>query len=227
MIEKIILPAVVITGITPTGQSDIHKTNIQNEANFYQEVNCFTKQEIQDIVISICVDKLGINPKRINSNSDFSKDLGADSLDVVELIMEFEKKFNIAIPDEKAENMSKIADAVNYIYEQYINAVSLFSETDFSGNKKCIINKTTEYEYNSKNYTLVDGGLSSIVVPSGYTVILYTDKNYEGETVRIIATDKRVEIKNLSELKEHKSIEISDPKIKWNDNVKSVTIEKN
>ncbi len=45
--------------------------------------------------------------------------------------------------------------------------------------------------------------------------------------MRIIATDKRVEIKNLSELKVHKSIEISDPQIKWNDNVKSVTIEKN
>ena len=68
-------------------------------------------------VISIIVDKLGVDKGEVASESSFTNDLGADSLDTVELIMEFEKEFNIAIPDEQAENIQTVGEAIKYIEE--------------------------------------------------------------------------------------------------------------
>ncbi len=70
---------------------------------------------ITERVIKIIVEKLGITKEEITPNASFTNDLGADSLDTVELIMEFEKEFNISIPDEDAEGIATVKDAVTYI----------------------------------------------------------------------------------------------------------------
>ena len=66
-------------------------------------------------VIAIIVDKLGVEESEVTEASNFTNDLGADSLDTVELIMEFEKEFNIAIPDDQAENIATVGEAIKYI----------------------------------------------------------------------------------------------------------------
>jgi acyl carrier protein len=71
--------------------------------------------DIQSKVVSIIVDKLGVEESEVTLTASFTNDLGADSLDTVELIMEFEKEFNIAIPEDQAENIQTVGDAVNYI----------------------------------------------------------------------------------------------------------------
>ncbi|MBP5983625.1 MAG: acyl carrier protein [Fluviicola sp.] len=76
--------------------------------------------DIKSKVISIIVDKLGVEESEVTHEASFTNDLGADSLDTVELIMEFEKEFNIAIPDDQAENIQTVGDAVTYI-EQNAN----------------------------------------------------------------------------------------------------------
>ena len=71
--------------------------------------------DIESRVKAIIVDKLGVEEGEVNGEASFTNDLGADSLDTVELIMEFEKEFNIAIPDDQAENIQTVGDAVTYI----------------------------------------------------------------------------------------------------------------
>ncbi|MCA6434854.1 MAG: acyl carrier protein [Bacteroidota bacterium] len=71
--------------------------------------------DISNKVKSIIVDKLGVDEKEVTPTASFTNDLGADSLDTVELIMEFEKEFNIAIPDEQAEKIGTVGDAIAYI----------------------------------------------------------------------------------------------------------------
>jgi acyl carrier protein len=68
-------------------------------------------------VIEIIVDKLGVDEGEVTAEASFTNDLGADSLDTVELIMEFEKEFNIAIPDDQAEKIQTVAQAIEYIEE--------------------------------------------------------------------------------------------------------------
>lgn len=75
-------------------------------------------QDIEAKVKAIIVDKLGVDESEINLDSNFTNDLGADSLDTVELIMEFEKEFDISIPDEDAENISTVGSAVSYLTEK-------------------------------------------------------------------------------------------------------------
>ncbi|HLW38863.1 MAG TPA: acyl carrier protein [Brumimicrobium sp.] len=72
---------------------------------------------IKSRVVSIIIDKLGVEEAEVTSEASFTNDLGADSLDTVELIMEFEKEFNIAIPDDQAENIQTVGQAVSYIEE--------------------------------------------------------------------------------------------------------------
>lgn len=66
-------------------------------------------------VKAIIVDKLGVDENEVTLEASFTNDLGADSLDTVELIMEFEKEFNIAIPDDAAEKISTVGEAIKYI----------------------------------------------------------------------------------------------------------------
>ena len=71
--------------------------------------------EIASRVKAIIVDKLGVEESEVTNEASFTNDLGADSLDTVELIMEFEKEFGISIPDDQAEKITTVGEAVSYI----------------------------------------------------------------------------------------------------------------
>lgn len=71
--------------------------------------------DIESKVKAIIVDKLGVDEAEVKNEASFANDLGADSLDTVEIIMEFEKEFQIQIPDDQAEKISTVGDAVAYI----------------------------------------------------------------------------------------------------------------
>jgi len=71
--------------------------------------------EVADKVKAIIVDKLGVDESEVTPQASFTNDLGADSLDTVELIMEFEKAFGITIPDDQAEKISSVGEAVAHI----------------------------------------------------------------------------------------------------------------
>ncbi|MGI6074370.1 MAG: acyl carrier protein [Fermentimonas sp.] len=71
--------------------------------------------EVAQRVKAIIVDKLGVDESEVTETASFTNDLGADSLDTVELIMEFEKEFNISIPDDQAEKIASVGDAISYV----------------------------------------------------------------------------------------------------------------
>ena len=71
--------------------------------------------DVKSKVISIIVDKLGVDEGEVTNEASFTNDLGADSLDTVELIMEFEEEFGIEIPDDDAEKITTVGSAVEYI----------------------------------------------------------------------------------------------------------------
>lgn len=71
--------------------------------------------EVAEKVKAIIVDKLSVEPSEVTNEASFTNDLGADSLDTVELIMEFEKEFGISIPDDQAEKITNVGDAIAYI----------------------------------------------------------------------------------------------------------------
>jgi acyl carrier protein len=73
--------------------------------------------EIFDKVVEIIVEELGVDPEEVTPEASFIDDLGADSLDVVELVMAFEEEFDLEIPDEDAENIKTVQNAVDYIEE--------------------------------------------------------------------------------------------------------------
>jgi acyl carrier protein len=72
---------------------------------------------VEERVKKIIVEQLGVSADEVNAESAFVEDLGADSLDTVELVMAFEEEFDIEIPDEDAEKISKVGDAIAYIEE--------------------------------------------------------------------------------------------------------------
>ena len=74
-------------------------------------------ENLEKKVKEIIIDKLGIEESEITDSASFTNDLGADSLDTVELIMEFEKEFNVSIPDEDAEKIGTIGQAISYLKE--------------------------------------------------------------------------------------------------------------
>ncbi len=76
-----------------------------------------TKEQIFDKVKEIIVDQLGVEEEEVTLESSFIEDLGADSLDIVELIMALEEEFGLEIPDDEAEKISNVNDAVEYIRE--------------------------------------------------------------------------------------------------------------
>ena len=74
-----------------------------------------TTANIEQKVKNIIADQLGVGEDEIKSTSSFIEDLGADSLDIVELVMAMEEEFEVEIPDEEAENIKTVQDAVNYV----------------------------------------------------------------------------------------------------------------
>ena len=73
---------------------------------------------VAEKVAKIIIDKLGVEEAEVTAEASFTNDLGADSLDTVELIMEFEKEFNVSIPDDKAEGIATVGDAISYLEEE-------------------------------------------------------------------------------------------------------------
>jgi len=80
------------------------------------------KMDVEAKVKEIIIDKLGVEESQINPEASFTNDLGADSLDIVELVMGFESEFDVSIPDEDAEKISTVGDAINYLKEKTSNA---------------------------------------------------------------------------------------------------------
>lgn len=76
------------------------------------------RAEILEKVQGIIVDKLGVEPSEVTESANFTNDLGADSLDTVELLMEFEKGFGIKIPDEETSSIATVKDAVDKVAEK-------------------------------------------------------------------------------------------------------------
>ena len=83
----------------------------------FEPQNIYKMSDIEEKVKSIIVEKLGVEASEVTTEASFTNDLGADSLDTVELIMEFEKEFNVSIPDDQAENIQTVAQAVTYLEE--------------------------------------------------------------------------------------------------------------
>ena len=73
---------------------------------------------VEEKVISIVAEQMGVDKGEINRETNFVNDLNADSLDTVELVMAFEKEFDIDIPDEDAEKLRTVGDAMNYLHEK-------------------------------------------------------------------------------------------------------------
>jgi acyl carrier protein len=75
-------------------------------------------KSIEEKVKEIIVEQLGVNPEQVTPNASFIEDLGADSLDIVELVMAFEEEFSVEVPDEDAEKLQTVGDVVKYIEEK-------------------------------------------------------------------------------------------------------------
>jgi acyl carrier protein len=76
------------------------------------------KEKIQERVIQIVCDNLGVNKEQVTRSTSFTEDVGADSLDIVELVMELEEEFEITIPDEEAEKIKTVGEAIDYIEKE-------------------------------------------------------------------------------------------------------------
>jgi acyl carrier protein len=74
--------------------------------------------DLEERVKDIIVEELGVEREKVTENASFMEDLGADSLDTVELVMAFEKEFDIDIPDEEAEKLRTVGDALRYLHEK-------------------------------------------------------------------------------------------------------------
>jgi len=76
------------------------------------------EKTIEEKVKDIIVEQLGVNPEQVTPQASFIEDLGADSLDIVELVMAFEEEFSVEVPDEDAEKLQTVGDVINYIKER-------------------------------------------------------------------------------------------------------------
>ncbi|MES2309672.1 MAG: acyl carrier protein [Verrucomicrobiota bacterium] len=75
------------------------------------------EKTVEEKVRDIIVEQLGVNPEQVTTTAKFIEDLGADSLDTVELVMAFEEEFDIEVPDEEAEKLQTVGDVIRYIEE--------------------------------------------------------------------------------------------------------------
>ena len=80
--------------------------------------NFMAEKSIEEKVNDIIVEQLGVNPEQVTPQASFIEDLGADSLDIVELVMAFEEEFGVEVPDEDAEKLQTVGDVIKYIEEK-------------------------------------------------------------------------------------------------------------
>ena len=91
---------------------------MQKVVNLHKILKQSKMSDIASKVKGIIVEKLGVDESEVTPEASFTNDLGADSLDTVELIMELEKEFNVSIPDEQAENITTVGQASSYLEDQ-------------------------------------------------------------------------------------------------------------
>ena len=97
---------------------DITTVNVNILKTYFINLTVNTMSEVASKVTEIIVNKLGVDAAEVTPNASFTNDLGADSLDTVDLIMEFENQFGIQIPDDDAQKISTVGDAIKYIEER-------------------------------------------------------------------------------------------------------------
>jgi len=237
MIEKLIIPTTLLlaagvnennivtyndfiqnsTGKILIGSNCDSKLNIINEISNPVKP---TRDEIMQTVTDIIVEQLGVARNIVKPNTSYTDDLGADSLDVVELIMEFESTFCIAIPDDIAEKIETVSQSVDYIYQKVNDSPAVFySDINFSGKKDFFYCGGGYYEFKEPK------PINSIIIPKGYIVVLYSEKSYGGISVKIDATAAEVKIKSVNKIELGKNIVASD-KISGNFVIKSFKVEK-
>ena len=90
-----------------------------NGVEHVKELEFFmAEKSIEEKVKDIIVEQLGVNPEQVTPQAKFIEDLGADSLDTVELVMAFEEEFNVEVPDEEAEKLQTVGDVIKYIEDK-------------------------------------------------------------------------------------------------------------
>jgi acyl carrier protein len=222
-IEKIIIPATitVIAGIN--GIIIIEHNGIKSEISVTNEVKdtILTKDEVRSKIIEISSKELGVDINEIIDNTNFKNDLGADSLDVVELVMKWETEFDVFISDNVAEKISTVGEAVDVVYDIYSNGISLFTGNDFTGSLKKL---SGDYDITFNGFS--SGGLSSIIVPKGFSVQLFTERDFTGDYIIINTLEGEIKIKNFSEIKPSKNIIFSKQNLDWNNKINSVKVKK-
>jgi acyl carrier protein len=87
-------------------------------AEYRGGTNFMADKSIEEKVKDIIVEQLGVNPEQVTPQASFIEDLGADSLDIVELVMAFEEEFSVEVPDEDAEKLQTVGDVINYIKQR-------------------------------------------------------------------------------------------------------------
>jgi acyl carrier protein len=100
-----------VLGLSGSCRTYYRATNT-NRTNFMAE------KSIEEKVKDIIVEQLGVNPEQVTPQASFIEDLGADSLDIVELVMAFEEEFGVEVPDEDAEKLQTVGDVIKYIEEK-------------------------------------------------------------------------------------------------------------
>src|SRR6266511_3405611 len=90
----------------------------KSRATNTNRTNFMAEKSIEEKVKDIIVEQLGVNPEQVTPQASFIEDLGADSLDVVELVMAFEEEFGVEVPDEDAEKLQTVGDVIKYIEEK-------------------------------------------------------------------------------------------------------------
>jgi acyl carrier protein len=103
----------LIFGVAKSGPQAISSTNANTN-----HCNSMSDKSIEARVKDIIVDQLGVNADQVTTEAKFVEDLGADSLDTVELVMAFEEEFDIEVPDEEAEKLQSVGDVITYITSQ-------------------------------------------------------------------------------------------------------------
>ena len=93
-------------------------TGLNPRATNTNRTNFMADKSIEEKVKDIIVEQLGVNPEQVTPQASFIEDLGADSLDIVELVMAFEEEFGVEVPDEDAEKLQTVGDVIKYIEEK-------------------------------------------------------------------------------------------------------------
>ena len=93
-------------------------TGLDSRTTNTNRTNLMAEKSIEEKVKDIIVEQLGVNPEQVTPQASFIEDLGADSLDIVELVMAFEEEFAVEVPDEDAEKLQTVGDVIKYIEEK-------------------------------------------------------------------------------------------------------------